>query len=111
MTRDASSSTQSVYSFRAKLWRWPLGKATWHFMTLPAKIARQIRLVDAGPRRTGFGALRVQVTIGATAWQTSIFPSAPLKSYLLPVKSQVRKREELVEGKPVSVKLIVRRAG
>jgi hypothetical protein len=106
----ASSGTQSEYRTRAKLWRWPLGKASWYFVTLPAGISRQIRLVDAGPRRIGFGALRVTATIGGSTWPTSIFPSAKLNSYLLPVKAGVRKAEKLVEGKLIGVQIVVNRA-
>ena len=106
-----ASATQSVYRTRAKLWRWAGGKASWYFMTLPAAVSREIKLVDAGPRRVGFGALRVEATIGGSTWQTSIFPSAPLKSYLLPVKATVRKAEKLVEGKAVALEIVVRRAG
>jgi hypothetical protein len=109
--KAASSATQSTYATRARLWRWSGGKTSWYFLTLPAAISRQIRLVDAGPRRTGFGALRVQATIGATIWQTSIFPSAELKAYILPVKASVRKAESMQEGKSASVQIVVRRAG
>jgi hypothetical protein len=94
---------------RAKLWRWSGGKASWYFFTLPAKVAREIRLVDAGPVRSGFGALKVQATIGATSWQTSIFPSARHKSYLLPVKASIRKSVRLAEGRSADLQLIVRR--
>jgi len=106
-----ASSTQSTYETRAKLWRWTAGKATWHFVTLPAAISKEIRLVDAGPRRTGFGSLRVEATIGSSTWMTSIFPSSGLKAYILPVKAAVRKAENLVEGKLVNVQVVVRRAG
>lgn len=104
------SGTQSQYRTRAKLWRWAGGKASWYFLTLPAGIAKEIRLVDAGPRRTGFGALRVAATIGGSTWQTSIFPSARLKTYLLPVKAGIRKAEKLVEGRLVGVQIVVSRA-
>jgi hypothetical protein len=106
----AASGTQSEYRTRAKLWRWAGGKASWYFLTLPEKLSREIRLVDAGPRRIGFGSLRVTATIGASTWQTSIFPSAELKSYLLPVKAGVRKAEKLVAGKVVAVQILVNRA-
>jgi hypothetical protein len=109
--KATASATQSVYRTRAKLWRWAGGKASWYFMTLPAAVSREIKLVDAGPRRVGFGALRVEATIGGSTWQTSIFPSTPLKSYLLPVKATVRKAEKLVEGKAVALEIVVRRAG
>jgi len=107
----ASSATHSTYEMRAKLWRWSGGKTCWFFLTLPAAVSREIRLVDAGPRRVGFGALRVQATIGATTWQTSIFPSTGLDAYILPVKATVRKAEKLLEGKTARVQIIVSRGG
>lgn len=103
-----ASPTQSEYRIRARLWRWS-GKAAWYFITLPPRVSREISLVDAGPRRRGFGSLRTEVTIGQSTWTTSIFPSAPLKSYLLPIKAAVRKAEKLVVGQQVSALLRVRR--
>jgi hypothetical protein len=105
-----STATDSTYEFRTRLWRWSGGKASWYFLTLPAALGREIRLVDAGPRRSGFGSLRVQATIGECTWQTSIFPSTQHGSYLLPVKSSVRKAASLAEGKTVNVRVVVRRA-
>jgi hypothetical protein len=106
-----SSATQSVYRTRARLWRWAAGKASWYFVSLPAAMSREIKLVDAGPRRVGFGALKVEATIGDSTWKTSIFPAAKLKCYLLPVKAGVRKAEKLADGKMVSVQIVVNRAG
>ena len=103
------SSHKSTYRTRARLWRWNGGKASWFFLTLPAPISREIRLVDAGPRRVGFGALRVEVTIGGSTWETSIFPSAELDAYLLPVKATIRKAEKMVEGKSFRLQLVVTR--
>lgn len=106
----ASTATDSTYRFRAKLWRWTGGKASWHFVTLPAALSREIRLVDAGPRRIGFGSLRVTAMIGGSVWQTSIFPSTGAQAYLLPVKASVRKAEQFREGRQASVQIMVRRA-
>jgi hypothetical protein len=100
---------KSLYECKGKLWRYPGAKASWYFITLPVKLSREITLVDAGPRRRGFGSLRVQATIGQTTWATSIFPSASANAYLLPVKAQVRKREALKAGAPVAVRLEVSR--
>jgi hypothetical protein len=105
------SSTRSTYAVRAKLWKWTGGKGAWYFITLPARISREIRLVEAGPARRGFGSLRAEATIGRSTWLTSIFPSSELNAYLLPVKASVRKAEKLVEGKVVSLNLNVHRAG
>jgi hypothetical protein len=104
-----ASSHKSTYRSRAKLWRWSGGKASWFFITLPASVSREIRLVDAGPRRVGFGSLRVEATIGGSTWETSIFPSAELNAYLLPVKASVRKAEKMTEGKAFQVQIIVTR--
>ena len=101
---------QSSYRTRAKLWRYPSSKVSWHFVTLPLKVGREIRLVDAGPVRRGFGSLRVQVTIGGSTWKTSIFPSTRDDSYVLPIKVQVRKAEHLTVGKMVTLQLEVSRA-
>ncbi len=105
------SSIESTYAFRARLWKWPGAKAAWFFITLPARTSREIRLVDAGPTRRGFGSLRAEATIGGSTWSTSVFPSTELKAYLLPVKASVRRAEKLVEGKMVSLTVKIRRAG
>jgi hypothetical protein len=104
-----ASSHKSTYRTRARLWRWSGGKASWFFITLPASVSREIRLVDAGPRRVGFGALRVEATIGSSTWKTSIFPSSALNAYLLPVKAAVRKVEKMVEGKSFALQIVVNR--
>ncbi len=108
--RPDSSSTRSIYRTRAKLWRFAGAKASWYFISLPRKVADEIRLVDAGPARRGFGSLRVQATIGATTWSTSIFPSAQGQTWLLPVKAQVRRAEALQVDRMVALQLEVNRA-
>ena len=50
----------------------------------------------------GFGSVRVEATISAVTWRTSVFP---LKSggYLLPIKAEVRRKADLVAGDEVTV--------
>ncbi len=85
-----------MYSFRAPLWL-HAGVVGWHFVTLPQDIAHEIGEL-AGPPRRGFGSVRVAVTIGGTKWNTSIFPDKKAKSYVLPIKKQVRATEQLSAG-------------
>lgn len=81
--------------FTAELWEHSPGG--WCFVTVPAAVGEA--LADGpGPRR-GFGAVRVEVTVGSTTWQTSVFPSK--ESYILPMKKPVRRAEELEPGDPV----------
>jgi hypothetical protein len=89
--------------FTAELWMYQ-GKSAWFFVTLPRDESQKIQFFAASPRR-GFGSVRVTAQIGGTEWQTSIFPDSKSKSYVLPVKAAVRKKESLAAGKPVAVTL------
>ncbi|NBH11333.1 DUF1905 domain-containing protein [Amycolatopsis sp. SID8362] len=94
--------------FEAELWEWDARRTeTWTFVSLPADASEDIREITAGPRR-GFGAVRVRVKIGGTAWRTSIFPDSARGAYVLPVKRAVRQAEGLEIGDTcaVSVELV-----
>ena len=93
------------YVFVAELWRWT-GEAAWHFVTLPHEVTDDIDEIHEGSR-AGFGSRRVEVTVGDTTWNTSVFPDKNSASYLLPVKQSVRTSEGLVEGACVEVTLRV----
>lgn len=90
-------------TFTANLWKWQGGKAAWYFVTLPVEQSRDIKFAQ-GPRR-GFGAVKVDVTVGKSCWQTSIFPYSKTGSYILPIKADVRRHEKLAAGKPVKARL------
>ncbi|MDY0811235.1 DUF1905 domain-containing protein [Kitasatospora purpeofusca] len=91
------------FDFAAELWIWEARRAdSWTFVRLPVEVSEEIHdLTAAGPRR-GFGSLRVRVTIGASSWQTSIFPASD-GAYVLPVKRAVRKAEDLEAGDTAAV--------
>ena len=91
------------FEFVAKVWEHD-GSGSWHFVSLPNDVADNIEAAF-GHRARGFGSLRVDVTIGATRWQTSIFPDSKRGTYVLPVKKQVRAAERLVDGSKASVTL------
>jgi hypothetical protein len=95
------------FSFVGKCWLWHGGKAAWHFISLPQDKSEEIKFFNENmhEKTRGWGAVRVQVTIGATTWETSVFPSSELKAYILPVKADVRKKENIVVGSEVKVKL------
>ena len=92
-----------TFEFAAPLWQYP-GTDGWHFVSLPAEISSDINDLTAGSRR-GFGSVRVAVTVGATSWQTSVFPDSKTGAYLLPVKKAVRAAEHLKAGDQVQAKL------
>ena len=82
------------------------GSASWHFLSVPEPIADDLE-AEFGHRAAGFGSLRVEVTIGSSTWQTSLFPDAKRKTYVLPLKKAVRTAEGLTAGSVASVDLVV----
>ena len=91
------------FSFEGELWVFS-GNAAWCFITLPAENAEDIKEISQ-PHRRGFGSLRVKATIGTQTWHTSIFPDSKSKSYVLPVKKEIREKCGLEVGRRVKVKL------
>ena len=91
------------YAFEAPLWLWEARRTdAWTFVSLPTDVADEV-LDLVGDRTRGFGSVRVEVTVGDTVWQTSIFPSSD--TYVLPVKKVVRRSESLEVGDTVRVRL------
>lgn len=68
--------------------------AGWHFASVPRAVAKKIDKIYSDFKR-GFGSLKVTVTIGKTSWKTSIFPDKKTGTYLLPLKAEVRKKENI----------------
>lgn len=89
------------FTFTAPLWLHPGGD--WHFLTVPVEISEDI--TELTPRRRGFGSVRVAVTVGRTAWRTSVFPDKGSGCYVLPMKKAVRTAEALSDGDKVAVTL------
>ncbi|WP_156256360.1 DUF1905 domain-containing protein [Sandarakinorhabdus oryzae] len=99
------------WQFTGPLWIWK-GKAadgkpnpmSWHFLTITGDVADGIRAAAPG-RTAAWGSVYVKVKLGATSWETSVFPSKDVGGYLLPVKAAVRKKEGVGEGDVVTVEL------
>lgn len=91
------------WAFAAELFRWQ-GDGAWFFVRVPPELSEDIRDSLTGPPG-GFGSVRVDVTIGASNWATSVFPEKATGSYLLPVKKAVRVAEGVEDGDTVTVEL------
>jgi hypothetical protein len=94
-----------VITVTAPIWLWSEGKGSWHFLTVPAEDAVEIRLesVASGIRR-GFGSVRVEAVINGVGWRTSLFPQKS-GGYILPIKADVRCRAGIAAGDEVRVTL------
>ncbi|MBN8882377.1 MAG: DUF1905 domain-containing protein [Salana multivorans] len=87
------------------MWKTP-PPGVWHFLTVPPDLADEIDERTTG-LQGGFGSVKVEVTIGATTWSTSIFPSKEAASFILPVKQAVRRAEDCEAGTDVVVSLVL----
>jgi Domain of unknown function (DUF1905) len=96
------------HRFEAQLYAWHEERPdSWVFAALPADLSRRIDDELTAPPR-GFGSVRVEVTVGDSTWRTSLFPSKPLDTYVLPVKKGVRRAEQLDVGDsaPFSIRVL-----
>jgi len=93
-----------TYTFTAELYLWDARVDSWVFANLPEDIADEIEDAAPEPRR-GFGAVKVEVTVGASTWRTSVFPSKQDATFVLPVKKAILKAESLAVGETVKFSL------
>ena len=89
--------------FSGEIWHWR-GPAPFHFLTVPDDGCDRLHEV-ARAVTYGWGMVPVQARIGATGWQTSLWPKDG--RYLLPVKDAVRRAEQLDLGDTVTARLTV----
>jgi hypothetical protein len=90
--------------FPGELYYWR-GPSPYHFITVPEEVCVGLRGV-AGVVSYGWGMIPVNVRIGSSAFETSLFPKDG--GYVLPVKDAVRKGEGLAVGDAVSVEMSIR---
>jgi len=91
---------------QGKVWLYP-GMAGWHFVTLPKKQSAEIK-ARFGLMKRGWGSLSIVITIGKTSWKTSIFPDKKAGAYLLPLKAEVRRKENITAGDTITFSVEVR---
>jgi len=86
-----------------ELWYWR-GPSPFHFITVDDEAAEMLHAV-ANAVTYGWGMIPVEARVGDTVWATSLFPKEG--TYLVPVKSAVRRSEQLAVGDVVTVALTV----
>jgi hypothetical protein len=87
------------YEFTAKHWQ-HAGPAAWHFVSLPNELARELRNVLKSEEE-GWGRLKATAKIGNSEWKTALWFDTKAHTYLLPLKAEIRKVENLEIGKNV----------
>lgn len=80
--------------------------AGWHFVYIDKKSSKEIKEKYVTLKK-GWGSIPVTVTLGKTTWNTSIFPDKKSETYLLPLKAEVRKKENIVARKKVLFSIVI----
>jgi len=89
--------------FSGEMWFWR-GPAPWHFVTVPEPECAALGATSALVTY-GWGMIPVAARIGESGWRTSLWPKEG--GYIVPVKTWVRKAEDLTVGDWVTVRLAV----
>ena len=81
------------YEFTTKPWKYT-APGGWHFVSFPIELATEIRSTLKSEEE-GWGRLTATAKIGNSEWKTAIWFDTKLKTYLLPLKADIRKKENL----------------
>ena len=91
------------FEFKAQLWQYS-GKSGWHFLNIPTKISLEIRSMFKSEEE-GWGRLKTKATINEVSWDTAIWFNSEGNMYLLPVKTEIRKKAQLKAGDNLSIRI------
>lgn len=89
------------YPFSAEVWRHS-SPGGWYFVSLPNNLAKEIR-EHLKWQEEGWGRLKVVAKIEDSEWETAIWFDTKMDTYLLPLKAEIRKKEQLEIEKTVDV--------
>ncbi len=92
-----------VCEFSGPVWYWR-GPAPFYFVTVPEAHAADIKALER-LATYGWGMIPVEVSIGGSTWKTSLWPKDGL--YIVPLKTVIRRAEEIDEGDVLNVRLRV----
>jgi len=92
------------FRFTSEIFLWK-EDSPWHFIALPEDITDDIE--DSVSLRGGFGSISVHVTLGTSNWSTSLFPDSRRKAFILPIKKEIRRAEQVAAGDRVTIELAI----
>ncbi len=93
--------------FSGEIWFWR-GPAPWHFVTVPEEQCQELQAASSVVSY-GWGMIPVTVRIGGSAWTTSLWPKDG--RYIVPVRTDIRRAEQLDVGDVVKVSLTIEGRG
>ncbi|MFM2228434.1 MAG: hypothetical protein RL664_1777 [Bacteroidota bacterium] len=88
------------YEFTAKTWQHSAPNG-WHFVSLPTEMSNEIR-DNLKWQEEGWGRLKANAQIGNSTWKTAIWFDTKQRTYLLPLKAAIRKKENIASDKEIT---------
>lgn len=92
------------FEFNATIWQYSSPKGGWFFVSLPTEISAEIR-ENLQWQEEGWGRLKATARIDNTEWETAIWFDTKLQTYLLPLKAEVRKTQNMEIGGELNVSI------
>ncbi|MBW6482950.1 MAG: DUF1905 domain-containing protein [Vicingaceae bacterium] len=96
---------KAQYRFAAKVWKHSAA-ASWYFVSLPIKQAKEIRFHFQNLEE-GWGRLSCNAQIGKTRWNSAIWFDTKHQSYILPLKAEIRKKEQITTAQQISITVFI----
>jgi hypothetical protein len=92
------------FIFKNKIFKYP-GMAAWFFVPVSKDTSEKIKALQSAKKipKRGWGSVPVTASIKKTSWETSIFPDKKSGCFLLPIKKEVRLKEDVWDGDMVEV--------
>lgn len=91
------------YEFSTEMWKHN-APGGWHFVSLPEILSKEIRQ-NLGWQEEGWGRMKVLAQIGELKWETSIWFDTKMDTYILPMKSEIRKKTNLEINKQTEMSI------
>lgn len=89
------------YEFSATPWQ-HASPGGWYFVSLPQELAQEIREMLKSEEE-GWGRLKATAKTSNSEWKTAIWFDTKKNTYLLPLKAEIRKKENIKVGEDIKV--------
>lgn len=93
------------YDFTATIWQYD-GPNGWYFVSLPIDYSEEIRSLFK-EQEEGWGRLKAVAKIDSLEWKTAIWYDTKQKTYLLPLKSEVRNKCNVEKDQIITVSVFL----
>ncbi len=89
------------FEFSGVVHLWRVNQAI-YLVSLPVELSDEIRILSDG-LTNGWDSRKVEAQIGQTIWRTSIFPDSKTQMFDLPLKAEIRRKNEIQVGSSIDV--------